>query len=443
MLRRVIVRYNRLLAILNFSAVFIPLVIYFLFNYLFKVRSKVVRTSILGGVVSVLIVFSKFLVSIINITFSRLREKNKELLMLQEASLSILRELSLEPVLNNIVKTASSLLKADYGAIVLFNEKRETIKFCVYGMKEEDIKGMKFFPQKKSVSGAPIFENRSILISDVAAYSELRELFPERYRIGPLMGVAIKGDTPVSGNIYLARKRGSLPFASNDLSTLSRFAVLAALAIDNSYLHQLAKDSVALAERKYIAQEIHDSVAQLIAYVNMEADIAMKLLSKGQVRKAFEDLKKLKEAAKEAYGNLRAQVLDLRFTSGAEDLDKALKGYLDKWRAQNGIEVECKIRDIIPLKGMGEMHFLRIVQEALSNVRKHSQASKVVIESEGNDRFFYFRIRDNGIGKKKSKSKEPSFGIEIMKERAKIIGGELNVIFQEGVGTTVELKLPR
>ena len=115
-----------------------------------------------------------------------------------------------------------------------------------------------------------------------------------------LLAVPIVSGGSVLGNLYLAEKQSAVEFSEEDQETLVRFATQAALAIENARLHRRIRDVAISEERERIAREMHDSLAQVLGYVNTKAQAVLELLKRGEDDRAAIQVGQLGEAARTA-----------------------------------------------------------------------------------------------------------------------------------------------
>src|SRR4029078_1516308 len=127
-----------------------------------------------------------------------------------------------------------------------------------------------------------------------------------------LLAVPIQCRSPLLGNLYLSEKTNGDAFTARDEETLERFAVQAAIAIDNAHLHAQAADLAVAQERLRISHEMHDGLAQVLGYVNTKVQAAEAYMKRGKNEEATEQLHELAVAARQAYGEVRQGIVDLR-----------------------------------------------------------------------------------------------------------------------------------
>src|SRR4029079_15623057 len=129
-------------------------------------------------------------------------------------------------------------------------------------------------------------------------------------------------------------------------------------------------------ERLRIAHEMHDGLAQVLGYVNTKVQAADAYLDRGKLDAGRSQLRELQQAARQAYGDVRESILGLRTLPGSNrSLDVVLAEFLEQWEQQSGIRTKLDIDTALRLKTSVELQVVRIIQEALTNVRKHARAS--------------------------------------------------------------------
>lgn len=205
-----------------------------------------------------------------------------------------------------------------------------------------------------------------------------------------------------------------------------------------------------LEERYRLAREMHDGLAQELVYINIKAqNIQKKLQEKGVSASVIKDLSEMRQVTQEAVNEVRQNIFDLK-TQPIKDTSCFrvwIEDYLQYFGSINHIDTEfiCKCQEALILPTEVKVQLIRIIQEALSNIRKHARATKASIYLSRNDKELIIRISDNGKGIDNSVLKMNSkdhFGLTIMHERAQIIGADLKVLPAMPRGTLVELKVP-
>jgi signal transduction histidine kinase len=206
------------------------------------------------------------------------------------------------------------------------------------------------------------------------------------------------------------------------------------------------REQAAIEERDRIARELHDGLAQILGYVNTKAQAVRLLLAGGQLEAAQGQLMQLEEAAAEVLADIRQAILGLRL-SARPDLDLAgkLRSFVDQFRRQSGLPVHLELPDDtrrLRLTPATEIELLRIVQEALANIRKHADARSAWLRLETGTSGLVLTIADNGNGfDPRQPASDDHYGLLTMRERAAAIGAEFELDSGPGRGTRVTVTL--
>jgi signal transduction histidine kinase len=192
-------------------------------------------------------------------------------------------------------------------------------------------------------------------------------------------------------------------------------------------------------------------VAQVLGYVNTKAQAAEVLLQNGQQDRALAQINQLGQAARDAYADVREHILGLRVAGDASrEFVATLRAYLETWQEQSGITVtlvtEPETSFDADLPETGELQLLRIIQEALANVRKHAGAKVATVHLTDREGWVEATIEDNGSGfdpDASNRSAIPRFGLTTMRERAEAVGGMLEIETVIGSGTRVTTRIPK
>jgi PAS domain S-box-containing protein len=201
-------------------------------------------------------------------------------------------------------------------------------------------------------------------------------------------------------------------------------------------------------ERRRISQELHDELGQALTLMKMRLRFVEKELGKGQAT-IREECQNLFRYIDQIIENVRRLSRDLS-PSILEDfgLTAALRWLIDNFRKNDSIQASLDIPDINDLFSPDRQIIIyRIIQEALTNIGKHSQAQNVSVITQKQDGQVSFIIRDDGTGfdSIRAAMREPperGLGLAIMDERARMLGGSLDIRSQEGKGTRITLSVP-
>lgn len=380
----------------------------------------------------------------------RQAEQHRERLhALHEASLSLTAELSQEAILQEVVDLSRRLVRARYGALGVLDEDGNIQSLITSGMTREERARIGSLPQGRGLLGAVLQEKRPIRVADVQKDPRAVGFPPHHPPMKSFLGVPVVSKGRVLGNLYLADKENGGEFSAEDEELLTMFATQAAIAIENARLYAQVRTLATLAERERIAREMHDGLAQVLTYVNTKSLAVRELLHRGDLETAQTELEQLAETAREVYADVREAILGLRTTIGqGRSFFPALQGYLQRFTEQCGVQVELIITpspEAFPFSPESEIQLLRIVQEALTNVRKHAHATRAWVRFVADGSWAIVTIEDNGHGfdpDRPRRSPWPCFGLQTMLERAEAVGGVLSVESRPGEGTRITARIP-
>jgi PAS domain S-box-containing protein len=216
---------------------------------------------------------------------------------------------------------------------------------------------------------------------------------------------------------------------------------------------QQQKQLAMLNEREWLARELHDSLGQVFAFVNSQGQTIRRLLASGDVATADEYVARLVEVAREADVDIRESILGLRVSLSGQELFPALAQYLERYEKNYGIHTILDWPETLGRRAFEpqvEVQLLRILQEALTNARKHADAHSVRVAFTVSNECAQVAIQDDGKGfdpQELSEGVENRVGLRVMRERAVEAGGSLVVQSKPGEGTliivTVPLRTPR
>ena len=235
-----------------------------------------------------------------------------------------------------------------------------------------------------------------------------------------------------------------LDFSAAERSLLEALTAHLAGAMESLRLNALEKEAAVAQERGFLARELHDSIAQSLAFLKIQVQLMRDALDSGDAQRIGAVLDEIEVGVRESYGDVRELLLHFRTRTNAEDIEPALLTTLRKFEHQSGLKAELQMQGHgMPLAPDLQLQVLHVVQEALSNVRKHAQASQVWLTVQQHPQW-RFEIRDDGAGfaVEGAPHDETHVGLRIMAERAERIGASLAVTSVPRRGTSVVLTLP-
>jgi PAS domain S-box-containing protein len=290
---------------------------------------------------------------------------------------------------------------------------------------------------------------------DAEHYQLLRDL-----QLRSAMVVPLIGRERVLGIITFVWAESGNCYDEYDLALAEELAQRIALAVDNTFAYAAEQQARAQAEanqqrlallaemheRNRLGQELHDTVAQALGYLNLKLSMMNTLLANQQFDLIAADLQELKKVVSETYTDVREEIFNLRAKAlSAMNFMELLERYMDKYRRFYNLDIQL-VQEADPalFEFPPEItsQLIRTIQEALINIRKHSHVNTANIrlgcQEDGQLRIV---IEDQGQGfdLAKIKEKRSSFGLQIIRERMESVGGNLEVDTAPGQGTRIIL----
>jgi two-component system nitrate/nitrite sensor histidine kinase NarX len=233
-------------------------------------------------------------------------------------------------------------------------------------------------------------------------------------------------------------------FDKAEQALLETLGQVLGIALENLRLAAREREMAISEERNLVAQGLHDSIAQSLNYLNLQVQMLDDSVKQQRLDEVAGIVPALRIGVQESYEDVRELLLNFRTRLMEDDLVGSLQITIDKFRRQTGIAAEL-VADVdgAPFPREQQLQLLFIVQEALSNIRKHALASRVEVRLQ-DSQDFKLTIHDNGIGFDAAtllEKGESHVGLNIMRERAQRIDASFAVDSVPGQGTTVELQL--
>ena len=237
--------------------------------------------------------------------------------------------------------------------------------------------------------------------------------------------------------LFFAAEKNITEEVKNSLQT---YAELIRIALTSVWKNEDGHQSNLLAERQFIANEIHDSLAQTLYYAKIRASLLLDAMKSDNELLAYKCAQDIDEALESSQKTVRELVTHFRCQMDPKGLKYALQKLVKDFIARTNIPLEyvTQFEDLVlPLEY--ELQVFLIVRESLVNIATHSGASSASLQVIRTDNRYQFTIEDNGGGVGSGTPAEGHYGLEIMHERALRIGGEVVVESLEGQGTRVQL----
>lgn len=251
------------------------------------------------------------------------------------------------------------------------------------------------------------------------------------------------------GDFYYELKRIALQVPKDH--SLGRIVLLTDITKQKRDQAQMVEQQRAVAimeERASLARELHDNLCQVLSYINLQAHSIRGLASSGQTAETVSGVSRLIDVAQQASDDVREYIRDVqREKMSQKGFVKALREYIAQVKQVHGLDVDLEVPQDIDqtmLSGLATQELLRIVQEAVNNIRKHAEASYILLKMESDAAVVRIVVTDDGKGFDPAAcGRRTGFGLTTMRERAEKLGGTLEIASVLGQGTKVAATIPR
>jgi signal transduction histidine kinase len=364
-------------------------------------------------------------------------------------------ELQLEALLSEVLSAAVAVVGAAAGSLLLLDDEGGELEFAVViGGAGASLLGHRM-PAEAGVAGWVVTHGEPLVVNDPAADPRF---YPEvSAQVGfptvslACVPMAARGKTV--GVLEVLNKENGQRFGEDDVSLLMAVASQAAISIENARLYsELAEERDRILDveqevRNQLARDLHDGPAQLLASLIMRLRLGLRLLDQGRAE-ARAELAALEPLLERTLREVRTMLFDLRpVILEARGLVAAVEEYARRQR-EEGFDVRLSVKgESRRLRQNSERAIFAIVQEAISNSRKHSGADGAVIRLNFEEGRLSVEVHDDGAGfdlqaVEASYATRGSLGLLNMRERAQAIGGQLVLTSEPGQGTSLCLTVP-
>ena len=238
--------------------------------------------------------------------------------------------------------------------------------------------------------------------------------------------------------------RSAVQLSPEETDLLDALASHLASGLESLRAAALEREAAVGEERALLARELHDSIAQSLSFLKIQVQLLRNAARNAQPENVQHALDELDTGLRESINDVRELLVHFRTRTNTDDVEAALQETLQKFKHQTGLTTHFSVTGQgIPLPADVQVQVLHVVQEALSNVRKHAQATQVYLDvTKGAQWRFVVRDDGRGFGPEIRARQDVHVGLKIMQERASRIGASVQVQSESGQGTTVELTLP-
>jgi signal transduction histidine kinase len=363
---------------------------------------------------------------------------------MSDAVLAMTAAHQVERVLQLLAESARELAGACYAAIGIPGDEGGFAAFIHTGMSDELIAKIGPLPRSHGLLAAMLAETEPYRTPDIRRDPRF-EWWPEAHpRMTSFLGVPVFAHGRVIAAFYLTDKIGASEFTLDDQATIEMLAAHAAIAIENARLYERSRELSVTEERNRLARELHDSVVQMLFSISLTAEAMTGLIDRNP-DEAKAQAEALRELARQASQEMRSLIFELRPAELESDgLLPTLAKHIDVVRRVSHKEIELRDDGYVRQPLALEKELFRIVQEALNNAVKHSEASQIAVSLGTNDGQARVTVKDDGVGFDPADPliRTRRLGLTSMEERAEALGGKMRIKSKRGKGTRVLVEAP-
>jgi two-component system, NarL family, sensor histidine kinase DevS len=376
----------------------------------------------------------------------------ERLAALEAATRAVAAELDIDRVLQLIVDRVRELIGARYAALGIADPRGRMERFITSGISPEARALIGDAPHGRGLLGLIISDARTVRAPDIATHPG-RYGFPAAHPVmHSFLGVPVIVKGRSVGNLYLAEKQDG-QFTDDDERLVEMFAVHAGIAIENARLHDQVQRLAIVEERERIGKDLHDGIIQSIYAVGLSLEDVPELVEdEGGRDEAVARVDRAIDALNLVISDIRSYILRLRPTMGGEeDAVEGLARLAEELGMHAVIDLEVDLDDgaalLRSLPPDRRSDILFIAREALSNVARHSGASRMALVLLDQDGDLVLSIEDNGRGFDPAELAGPDAfgrhqGVPNMRDRAVGMGGSFRVERPDGAGTRIIVRVP-
>ncbi len=374
----------------------------------------------------------------------RIHQKTHSLEILYDVAASINASRDLDDLLTRFLHTLKDVVHAEAATVRMLTDDNQMRLLAHTGLDAEVVAEEAMIPVNRCLCGQALQEGTVMAQGDTRSCSkfagrpflkndELEMIaVPLQYR-GKVLGVY---------NLFTSEK--DLVRREDMQELLTSIGHHLGMAIEKSRLDEEANLLSIMEERTRLAHELHDSLAQSLASLRFQVRVLDETLHEGREEALWEELERIENSLDEAYTELRELIAHFRAPMDKRGLIPAVEQAVKRFQRETDIHTFLQqewTAEALPADA--EMQVLRIIQESLANIRKHSQANtvRVMLKAMPNNEFQVL-VEDDGVGMGDPVSGAPGehVGLKILQERATRIGGKLRIESETGEGTRIMLR---
>lgn len=374
-----------------------------------------------------------------------LEAQNRELAILYDCTAFLQQRLPVDALCDGILTRLMEHFKADGGSMRVLDPNRGNLHMVAHkGIPARLVQAEHCLKVGECLCGEAV-ESQTAIVHDLRGFDRTRVLDCQREGFATVCVFHICAHDEHLG-FFNMHFRSPRRLDERDRALLETMGQQLGIAIENERYSVRAREMAISEERNLVARGLHDSIAQGLNFLNLQVQMMEHSMADGRLDQVRETMAALRAGVQESYEDVRELLLNFRSRLHEGNLVVSLQMTIDKFKQQSGIDAELDADvDGAPFPREQQLQILFIVQEALSNVRKHANASHVRVRvADRGD--FMLSIEDDGDGFEAwavLEQGESHVGLHIMRERAERIDATLDVESAPGKGTRVTLRLPK
>jgi two-component system, NarL family, sensor histidine kinase DevS len=375
-----------------------------------------------------------------------LNRRNDELALINQVNTALASSLELDEILNKTLALLISHFKVEAGEIFLLEEDGETLRLVLHrGEAAEAFWTRNRYKIGEGMVGLAAQKKEPILSNHLEDDERVTRQAVVEAGFKQFACIPLTAHGDVVGVLTIATRSRKV-ISKLELQLLISVAAAAGTAIENARLHSNSRRVAILEERERFGMDLHDGVIQSIYGVGLALENA-RLLLKEDPQSAETNLRKAMDDLNRTIRDIRNYILDLRPRQlQGESLMDGLARLINEFRQNTKVEISLSgpkdhLTDLSQLNAMALFH---ICQEALANIAKHANASKVTIDLWTTSDRALLEVHDNGHGFDLEKAnKTVGHGLANMQTRVNNVGGDVDIISAPGEGSTILAWVPR
>lgn len=360
----------------------------------------------------------------------------------------------LEPLLERFLVSILPLAGAQAGAVRVLGDDGQTMRLVAQSGLPEQVQSAERLMQRDcGMCGVAAGADVLGWVDDVRACAQHSTGGYFGVQCNSVLAISLPHGNQVLGiyNLFFRDAPRIDPATQNILRLIGQ---LLGLALHNARIERERLRVTVMRERQEMVNEVHDALAQTLAYVRMRLPLLNDAMLAHDDARSLKYLSDVKNAVGEVHDNLREVMTYFRTRMDPLGLLHALQGLVQGYHDRTGIVLELRnTAQNLHLSDEQEVQVFHIIQEALANIAKHSMAKRALVAIARTPAQLEFLIEDDGLGMAapsvstivtSAQDMAPTghFGLEIMQGRAQRLGGSLEVGMKDGGGTRVRLVMP-